>query len=32
MACPMGPLGSCTRDGSAGAPCDSTEPGCGLCI
>jgi hypothetical protein len=32
MACPMGILGPCTQDGSAGAPCASTEPGCGLCI
>lgn len=32
MACPMGILGPCTQNGSAGAPCDSTEAGCGVCI
>jgi hypothetical protein len=29
--CPMGSRGPCTQDGSAGAPCDSTEPGCDVC-
>lgn len=32
MACPTTVLGPCTQEGSAGAPCDSTEPGCGLCF
>jgi hypothetical protein len=31
MSCPQA-IGPCTRDGSDGAPCDSSEPGCGLCI
>jgi hypothetical protein len=31
MSCPIG-AGPCTANGSAGAPCDSSEPGCGLCL
>lgn len=33
MACPTapGPLGPCTENGSAGAPCDSSGPGCDVC-
>lgn len=31
MSCPRG-IGPCTQDGSDGGACDSSEPGCGLCI
>lgn len=31
MACPMGSLGPCTDQGSAGAPCNSNRAGCDVC-
>ncbi len=31
MACPMGLLGPCTDQGSAGAPCNSNPAGCSVC-
>jgi hypothetical protein len=31
-ACPGGVLGPCTEDGTAGTPCNSDPPGCGLCL
>ena len=31
MSCPRA-IGPCTQNGSDGAPCDSSEPGCRLCI
>lgn len=32
MACPMGVLGPCTDQGSAGGLCSSDPAGCGLCV
>ena len=31
MACPVGSLGPCTDQGSAGAPCNSNRAGCDVC-
>jgi hypothetical protein len=31
MACPKA-LGPCTRQGKDGAPCDSSQPGCDVCL